>query len=238
MTPSVARRTWPNRSGRNRTTNTPVVKENRPTLRAARRPSRWTVPRAHRGLSGLAGHPGGSALCGPAGTLVRPAQPQSGGSGTTSGQPGLHRNPRLHPGHPPRPDLGWRRRGCTGAWGTACTGSWTWPLGWTKSACTRAPPPPPVRAVTPGVLLALRQNTTVKTGVAIRRRKGDRNPAYSETRLALTQQAAAKRRPPRCRCSETEDGALCGRPNPSRSSHSSGIVQGKEHLPSKPFVNP
>ena len=65
--------------------HTPVVKENRPTLRAARRPSRWTVPRAHRGLSGLAGHPGGSTLCGSAGTLVRPAQPLSGGSGTTSG---------------------------------------------------------------------------------------------------------------------------------------------------------
>ncbi len=129
--------------------------------------------------------------------------------------------------HPPRPDLGWRRRRCTGAWGTACTGSWTWPLGWTKSACTRAPPPPPVPAATPGALLALRQNTTVKTGVAIRRRKGDRNPAYSETRLALTQQAAVKRRPSRCRCSETEDGALRGRPNPSRSSHSSGTVQGK-----------
>lgn len=34
--------------------HTPIVKENRPTLRAARSPSGRTVPRAHRGLSGLA----------------------------------------------------------------------------------------------------------------------------------------------------------------------------------------
>ncbi len=91
------------------------------------------------------------------------------------------------------------------------------------------------------VLNLLQQDTTVKSGVAILNCKADCNLDYTETVLAFTWQAAEKHRVPRCRCPKTENDAVRGQTNPSRSSNPSVTVQSSSWAkdpPSKPFINP